>query len=149
MLTSSILTLSILASGAAPPPDSAKPAPEKLESMVPASKVLKTDGNEFDLLTPKNTVVEIELNRDGSLDEASGDFAQGGDVFIPSDGHLTLANAVAALKAAGKTPSGDWSYEKSFLHGWVYKFEGSENGKTMKYLVNAENGRLVGDRRDL
>lgn len=115
---------------------------------VPGATLAKEDGNDYDFKTSKNTIVEVELNNDGTIDEASGDLAHEGDVFNPGNNHLTLEAAVAALKKAGKTPSGDWSYEKSLLRGWVYEFEGHEKGTKMEYTVSATDGKLLTDKKD-
>lgn len=117
--------------------------------MVPNAKIIKEDGNEFDLQTAKGTVVEVELNRDGTIDEASGDSVAGGDEFAPGAGMMTLAQAAEALRKAGKNPTGDWSFEKSMMHGWMYEFEGMENGKKMEYGISAKDGKLVKEKRDL
>ncbi len=122
---------------------------ESLNQFVPESKFLHKDGDEYKVTTAKQTIVEVEFDRDGKVDEASGDAVEGGDVFIPGRGNFTLAQALDALKKSGKTPTGDWKYKKSFLNGWVYEFEGTENGKKMDYAVSAKDGALVVDRRDL
>ncbi len=122
---------------------------ETAMKLVPESKITKEDGNEFDLMTAKQTVIEVELNKDGTLDEASGNAALAGDVFVPGNGLMSLGDAVSALQKAGKTPAGDWSIEKSFLNDWIYEFEGTENGKAMEYAVSAKDGKLVKDRRDI
>ena len=125
-----------------------KATKENAAKFVPGSTFVKEDGNEFDLKTAKNTIVEVELNTDGTIDEASGDLAVDGDVFTPGNSHITLEAAAAALKKAGKTPSGDWSYKKSILRGWVYEFEGHENGVKMEYVLSATNGSLLKDKKD-
>lgn len=122
---------------------------ESLTKLIPQSKVVKKDGDEYEVMTPKNTVVEVELNRDGTVDKASGDAAVGGDTFVPGSGMISLADAVESLKKSGKSAAGDWSYKKSFTNGWVYEFEGLENGKEMEYQVSAKDGSLVKDRRDI
>lgn len=122
---------------------------ESLTKLVPESKVVKQDGDEYEVVTPKNTIVEVEFKRDGSVDEASGDAALAGDVFVPGNGMIALSDAVEALKKSGKSASGDWSYKKSFKNGWVYEFEGLENGKEMEYQISAKDGSLVKDRRDI
>lgn len=122
---------------------------EAAAKFVPSSKVVKEDGNEFDLLTAKDSIVEIELNRDMTLDEASGDAADAGDALTPGNGLIELSSAVASLKKAGKNPSGDWSLEKSLINGWVYEFEGMENGKRMEYTVNAKDGKIISGSRDI
>lgn len=122
---------------------------ESLTKLVPESKVVKQDGDEFEVSTAKQTIVEVEFNRDGTVEEASGDAAVAGDVFTPGNNMITLQQAVDSLKKAGKTPKGDWSYKKSFTNGWVYEFEGVENGKDMEYAVSAKDGKIVKDNRDL
>lgn len=121
---------------------------ESLMKMVPESKVVRQDGKEYKLTTSKETLMEVEFNRDGTIDDASGDAAVAGDVFAPGDGMMTLAQAVESLKKVGKTPSGDWSYKKSFMHGWVYEMEGFESGKKMEYLISAKDGSLVKEKKD-
>lgn len=116
---------------------------------VPGAKVLRDDGYEFKLQTPKGTVVEVELNRDGSLDEASGKSIAAGDVFIPGEGRISLADALSALKKEGKVPRGEWSFEKSMLKGWVYEVEGMEDGKEMEYKIDAKTGKLVKASREI
>lgn len=116
--------------------------------MVPESQLFLQDGDELTFQTPKGTLVEIEFNHDGSLDEASGHLALTGDVFSPVGDFMKLNEAVAALQKAGKTPSGDWTFEKSMLHGWVYEFEGLENGKMMEYIVDGKSGKLLKSKRD-
>ena len=120
---------------------------ETAVKMVPGAKLVVEDGHEFKFQTAKGTIVEVELHRDGSIDEASGDVALN-DIFHPGRGLLTLTDAINALKKAGKSPVGDWSFEKSMLHGWIYEFDGIENGKEMEYAIDATNGKLVIDRRD-
>ena len=122
---------------------------ESLTQFVPESKFLHKDGHEYKVTTAKQTVVEVEFDRDGTVDEASGDAVEAGDMFVPGRGNYNLAQAVEALKKAGKVPTGDWKYKKSFLNGWVYYFEGTENGKKMDYAVSAKDGALVVDRRDM
>ncbi|WP_413558346.1 PepSY domain-containing protein [Bdellovibrio sp. HCB209] len=121
---------------------------ESLLKIVPEAKVVRQDGHEYKLTTVKQTLMEVEFNRDGSIDDASGDAAAAGDVFVPGNGMLTLAQALESLNKAGKTPSGDWSYKKSFMHGWVYELEGFENGKKMEYLISAKDGALVKEKKD-
>lgn len=122
---------------------------DRLKTMVPDFQVLEKDGNEFDLLTKNKTVVEVEFANDLSVDEASGKAATAGDVFTPGGGLISLEEAVASLKKAGKSAKGEWSLEKSFTKGWIYEFEGEENGKRMEYSINAKNGSLVSSSRDI
>lgn len=120
----------------------------KAAEFVPSSTFLAEDGDEFQFQTAKGTIVEVELNRDGSIDEASGDAALTGDVFVPGGSLLSLSAAVESLKKSGKTTQGDWSFEKSTLNGWVYEFEGVEGGKKMEYVIDATAGKLIKAKRD-
>lgn len=122
---------------------------ESANKMVPESKLILQDGSELSLQTPKGTLVEVEFNNDGSIDEASGNSATHGDVFLPPGNLMNLNDAITALQKAGKSPTGDWTFEKSIIHGWVYEFEGSENGKMMEYLLDAKSGKLLKSRRDM
>lgn len=114
--------------------------------MVPDSKLILQDGHEFKFQTTKSTIVEVELNKDGSIDEASGESATNGDIFNPGGELMNLAEAVSALQKAEKSPTGDWSFEKSTLNGWIYEFEGLEKGKEIEYFVDAKNGKLIKSR---
>ncbi|WP_413574889.1 hypothetical protein ACLVWU_11645 [Bdellovibrio sp. HCB290] len=121
---------------------------ESLTKIVPAGNIVRQDGHEYKLTTSKNTLMEVEFNRDGSIDEASGDAAGAGDVLVPGEGRKTLEEVVKSLNVAGKKPSGDWSFKKSFIHGWIYEVEGFEGGKKMEYLVSAKDGSLIKEKQD-
>ena len=69
-------------------------------------------------------------------------------MFVPGGQLLSLAAAVESLKKSGKTAQGDWSFEKSTLNGWVYEFEGVEDGKKMEYVIDATAGKLIKAKRD-
>lgn len=111
--------------------------------IVPQGVIVEREKNEVKFKTPTGTIVEVEYNVDGSFDEASGDNADRGDVLVPEAGIISLESAVTKLKKAGKTPIGDWSLEKKFVDGWVYEFEGFENGKKMEYRVSGKDGSLI------
>lgn len=109
---------------------------------VPGGTIHSVENDEVKVKTKSGAMIEIELNRDGSLDEASGSFAQN-DIFVPGNGLLTLTDAVAAIKKEGKNVSGEWSLDKDLLRDWEYEFEGMEDGKQFEYTLNAKNGKLV------
>lgn len=109
---------------------------------VPGGKVLSEQIDEVKVQTPMGGVIEVEFNRSGKFDEASGDSVEQ-DVFAPENGLLSLKDALAALKNAGKTAVGEWSIDHSLLAGWYYKFEGFEAGKKMDYTLDAKTGKLV------
>lgn len=115
--------------------------------LVPNGTVEMREGNEVKVKTAEGTRVEIEFNRDGTLDEASGDMAKK-DIFVPGNGLISLKDAVAALEKAGKTPSGDWSLDKDMMRDWEYEFEGVENGREFEYRINAKTGQLVKSKQD-
>ncbi|WP_413584547.1 PepSY domain-containing protein [Bdellovibrio sp. HCB274] len=121
---------------------------ESLTKIVPAGNIVKQDGHEYKLTTAKNTLMEVEFNRDGTIDEASGDAAGAGDVLVPGEGRKTLEEVIKSLSVAGKKASGDWSFKKSYMHGWVYEVEGFEEGKKMEYLVSAKDGSLIKEKKD-
>jgi uncharacterized membrane protein YkoI len=134
----SILTLALISLPAFAATDFTKAALK----LVPGGSVQAVKKDEVIVKTPAGTFVEIEFNRDGTLDEASGDMAQK-DVFVPGNGLLSLADAVAAMKKEGKEVSGEWNLDKDFMREWEYEFEGMENGKSMEYTMNAKTGKLI------
>ena len=95
-----------------------------LSNVIPNSKIIEQDGSEFDVVTEGKTVVEVEFDREGKIEEASGDAAEAGDSLNPGQGLISLSKAVEALKKSGKSTVGEWSLEKSFTRGWIYEFEG-------------------------
>lgn len=111
--------------------------------LVPSGIVTFENKEEKIYKTPKGTLVTIEFDDLGFLEDVSGKAADGGDIFTPEDGSISLASAVASLKKSGKKPSGEWTYEKIFIHGWVYEFEGNENQKKMEYKIKASTGELI------
>ena len=114
---------------------------------VPNGKIEVKENDEVKVKTAQDTFIEIEFNRDGSLDEASGDLALKDD-FTPGNNLLTLKEAVSALEKSGKTVSGEWSLDKGFLKDWEYEFEGVEEGKKFEYVVNAKTGKLIESKPD-
>ncbi len=127
---------------------SAWAAKEHLSKVAPGAKVVKEDGDTYEVMTPKNTIVEVEFNSDGTIDEASGTAADAGDMLTPGQGLIPLNAAVDALKKSGKKVAGEWSLEKSFTNGWVYEFQGVEGNKRMDYVVSATDGRLIKSDKD-
>lgn len=114
---------------------------------VPNGKVEAVEKNEAKVRTSGGTIVEVEFDRNGNLEEASGDMASK-DTFVPGNGLLSLTDAVAAMKKAGKNVDGEWSLEKDFARDWEYEFEGFENGKSMEYTLNAKTGKITGTKED-
>ena len=114
---------------------------------VPDGKVELMEKDEVKVKTTQGTMVEVEFDRNGGLQEASGDFAQK-DNFVPGNGLLSLKDAVAAITKNGKTVDGEWSLDKDFLRDWEYEFEGIENGKKFEYVVNAKTGKLLESKPD-
>lgn len=120
---------------------------EKALAFIPGGKILQETRKEVKVLTPNSTVVEVEFKRDGSFDEASGDVIEK-DIFVPDQGLLSLADAVAEFKKSGDTPTGDWSLDHGLVHGWHYEFDGYKNGQQMEYTVDAATGKILDSRVD-
>lgn len=111
--------------------------------LVPGGKIKSKTSFEIKVTTAQNTEVELGIDQDGDLEEASGLSAEKGDVFVPGEKRLPLKDVVAALKKAGKTLQGEWIFEQSDDGDWLYDLEGIENKKNVDYIVNAENGKLL------
>ena len=114
---------------------------------VPNSKVVHETSKEVKMKTDHGSLIDIEFGMDGAFNEASGTNVDK-DVFNPPDKMLTLKDAVAAAKKAGKNPVGKWSLEKGTLTGWAYEFQGFENGKEMEYVIDAKSGELKKAKKD-
>ncbi len=126
---------------------SANTVPTNPLQFVPNGKLLQSEGKEYKIQTPEGSVVEVELNRKGELDEASGDLAEK-DVFVPGQGLLALDQALNAVKEQGKSPSGEWSLEYSMIRGWYYEFNEKLNGQEIEYLVSAKDGKILKEKID-
>lgn len=111
--------------------------------LVPGGKIKSKTSFEIKVTTPQNTEVELGIDQDGDLEEASGLAAEKGDIFEPGEKRLSLKDVVAALKKAGKTLQGEWIFEQSDDGDWLYDLEGIENKKNVDYIVNAETGKLL------
>jgi uncharacterized membrane protein YkoI len=114
---------------------------------VPGGKVVQEKIKEVKVQTPKGSIVEIEFERNGTFEEASGDNLDQ-DIFVPEEGRLPLQKVVAELIKQGKSPKGEWSMEHSFFKGWHYEFEGYENGLKYDYVVDAKSGKLIASEID-
>lgn len=115
--------------------------------LVPGGMIEIQEKDEVKVKTSQGTFIEVEFNRDGTLDEASGDLAQK-DSFVPANNLLSLNDAVRAMEKEGKKVEGEWSLDKGFLKDWEYEFEGVENGKKVEYVLNAKTGKLLDTKRD-
>lgn len=120
---------------------------ESALKMVPGGKVVQEKDKEIKVQTKENTIVEIEFKRNGDFEEASGKMVDK-DNFEPGQNLLSLKDALAAVKKAGKNPNGEWSLDDSMIKGWHYEFEGIENGKSMEYVVDAKTGTLKETKQD-
>lgn len=120
---------------------------KKALKFVPGGMIQSSDKDEFSIKTKAGSIVEIELDRNGDLDEASGNAANN-DVFVPGQGLLSLNEAVKAMAKEGKIVQGEWSLDKDFLRDWEYEFEGMEDGKQYEYSMNAKTGKLIGSEAD-
>lgn len=111
--------------------------------LVPGGKILSQKPDEIKVTTKAGTVVEIGLDGDGEMEEATGSSADKGDVFEPGDKMITLKMAVDSLKKSGKTLQGEWTFEENEEGDWVYDLEGVEKKAAVDYIVNATNGKLI------
>jgi uncharacterized membrane protein YkoI len=125
----------------------ALPSEAEILKYVPEGKIIKSHEKEVKLLTPSNTVVEVEFEANGDFEEASGDDVRM-DSFVPGQGLLSLKEAVAAATKANKTVSGDWTLENHIFGGWTYEFEGLENNRKMEYVIDAKSGKLLKSKTD-
>lgn len=114
---------------------------------IPGGEIVQEKAKEVKVKTPQGTIVEIEFNRDGTFEEASGKNIEK-DAFVPEDGLISLSEAISTLKKEGKAPAGDWELEKSFIRGWHYKFEGYEKNQKYDYVVDAKTGKLLESKLD-
>jgi uncharacterized membrane protein YkoI len=119
---------------------------EKL--LVPESKLIKTSKKKKHFQTTAGSVVKLEFEKSGELEEASGKAALTGDVFVPSPDLKSLKTVTDAVTKAGKTLTGKWSFEHKFIKGWVYEFEGKEKDVKMEYLVDAKEGVIIKEEKD-
>ena len=123
------------------------PINEKTKQLVPEGTIAQEKEREFKVRTKAGSIVEVEFERNGKFEEASGK-SPDKDVLVPGNGLITLASATDVLKKQGKVASGDWSLENSFIKGWVYEFEGFEKGKEVDYLIDAKSGKFLETRID-
>jgi uncharacterized membrane protein YkoI len=120
---------------------------EKIQHYVPGGEVVQEKEREVKVRTKSGSIVEVEFEVSGEFEEASGKSPEN-DVLVPGTSLIPLSKAYASLKEAGKSASGDWSLEKSFIKGWVYEFEGFENGKEVDYLIDAKTAKFLETRVD-
>lgn len=125
----------------------AKSLDQQAQQFIPKGKLVQQEKDEVKMQTEKGSIVEVEFEANGDFEEASGNSVEN-DVFNPPHGLVSLANAVASAKKAGKTLSGKWSLDKSMINGWHYEFEGYENGNEMEYIVDAKTGSYVSGKID-
>jgi hypothetical protein len=127
-----------VATAAVAAPPSSKPL-----DLVPGGAIVATEHDEVKVKTPGGTVVEIELHRDGTLEEASGDAVDKGDVLVPGGGLLSLADVVGRLGKDGKAVTGEWSLEQEHAGGWVYELQTFEQGHELELHVRATDGVVL------
>lgn len=118
-------------------------APEAALKYVPGGVVVQTKKNEVKVKTPKGSIVEIEFDRSGELDDASGDAIEN-DVFIPGNSkHKKLDEIAAIVKEQGYELKGDWSYDKSIFKGWHYEVDAFKDNQEVELTLDAESGKIV------
>lgn len=114
---------------------------------VPGGSVVELKKDEVKVKTPTGSLVEIEFNRSGELDEASGDAIES-DVFIPGNNLKTLSEISKTLKDQGYQLSGDWSYESSFMNPWHYEVDAFKDGQSFDVEVDAKTGKVTKSKID-
>lgn len=139
-MNKSLLSLSLLLVLSSPAMASA--LSDEALSYIPGGKVVAEKKDEVKVQGPNGSIIEVEFNRSGKFDEASGDSVDQ-DVFVPGNGILSLKEAVTALKKEGKSAVGEWSIDNSMIRGWYYEFEGFEAGNKMDYTLDAKTGKLL------
>lgn len=115
---------------------------------VPSGELVKDKKDEKHFKTKAGTIVEVEYDRKGVFEEASGDMALNGDEFTAHEGHLSLKEITENLKKAGKNLTGEWKYQHSLLNGWVYELEGMTDGKEVDFYVSAKDGKIIKEKID-
>lgn len=139
LFLSSILILSL--------PVIASPLTDQALKYVPGGSVLEERGEEVRIKTTSGSVVEVEFDRSGKLEEASGNSVEK-DNFVPGQDLLPLTDALKKITQEGKKPIGEWSLDQSLLRGWYFEMEGYENGKKFEYIVDAKSGKLLDSKMD-
>lgn len=115
--------------------------------LVPGGSIVQEKKKEVKVKTPQGTIVEVEFDSKGNFEEASGKDLDK-DILIPGNDLFSLQTTLESLKKQGKTPTGKWSLENSFLKGWHYEFKGFEDGKKYEYVVDAKTGKLIDTKLD-
>ena len=111
--------------------------------LVPGGKIVEKTKIDIKIKTKAGTNIEIGIDDDGEMEEASGSAAHKGDEFEPGNKLVSLKVAVDNLVKAGKAVQGEWTFEKSEEGEWIYDIEGEENKKPVDYIVSAKDGKLL------
>lgn len=111
--------------------------------LVPGGKVLEQSKIDIKIKTKAGTHIEIGIDDDGEMEEASGSAAHKGDEFEPGNKLVSLKVAVENLVKAGKSVQGEWIFEENEEGEWIYDIEGEENKKPVDYIVSAKDGKLL------
>lgn len=115
---------------------------EKALKYVPGGTVVSEKKDEFKIKTANGKIVEVELDRNGKLDEASGYSIE--DQFVPGGDLKPLNEVVAMLQKEGKNLTGEWSFDRSTTRGWYYEFDGQdEKGRDLEVKVDAKTGNII------
>lgn len=120
---------------------------QKALDYVENSTVFKVKKDEVEVLTANKTIVEIDFDRKGNLEEASGENVDL-DNFNPKNGNLSLVEALNSIQALGETVHGEWSYEHEFQMGWYYEFNGIKNNVEYEFIIDAKTGKLLRSKID-
>ena len=109
---------------------------------VPGGSVVELKKDEVKVKTPAGSLVEIEFDRKGELEEASGDAIEN-DIFVPGKSYKNLSEISKTLKDQGYQLTGDWSYESSFMKDWHYEVDAFKDGQNLEIEVDAKSGKMT------
>ncbi|HXH76144.1 MAG TPA: PepSY domain-containing protein [Bacteriovoracaceae bacterium] len=123
--------------GAAPKVES------KALTMVPKGRIVLINFREVTLKTESGTKVELEFERQGTLQEASGLNLNRGDEFEPGQGLMSLSSVAQKVTKAGHPIKGEWKLEKDDQYGWVYELAEDKDDQKVYHIVNAKTGKLI------
>lgn len=115
---------------------------EKAAILVPGGKVT-SEYYVTEVTSPSNTEMYVMFTKDGNFRRAEGENCTK-DVFTLGKSGVSLADAVASAKKAGKVPSGGWELSADTSKGWVYLLEGVNDGKAGRFQIEAKSGKFLG-----
>ena len=113
----------------------------EITRFVPQGKIVAKKKDEVKVQTKNGTYVVLEFNKDGSLEEASGDQIKR-DVFTPSQGSLELKDILNILEKRNVLLAGEWSYEVGFFGNAIYQVDTFRNNQEVELSLDAKTGEV-------